>query len=108
MTNAPRDLVFTALADGTRRRIVEMLAGGSYRVNDLAAELGVTRQAVAKHLDVLADAGMTETDRRGRERLTSLRRSGLQPLRDWLDHYDRFWTERLQTLKRQIEEKDEI
>ena len=107
MTTAPSDLVFIALADGTRRHIVELLSDASYRVNDLAAELEVSRQAVAKHLDVLAEAGLTQTTRRGRERLTALRPGGLQPLKDWLDHYDRFWDERLEALKRQIEERND-
>lgn len=108
MTNHPTELVFAAMADGNRRRIVEMLSGGHrYRVNDLAAELGVTRQAVAKHLDVLGSAGVTETCRVGRERLTSLREGAFEPLRNWLDRYDRFWNDRLEALKQQIEERTE-
>lgn len=108
MIDHSTDLMFTALADGTRRRIVELLSGGRrYRVNDIAAEIGVTRQAVAKHLDVLGAAGMTTTIRNGRERLTSLQNNAFQPLKSWLDTYDRFWAERLGALKEIIEERDE-
>lgn len=96
--------VFTALADPTRRRIVELLAeGGQARVSALAQELPITRQAVGQHLDILGEAGMTRTERRGRERLTQLSEAAFEPVRDWLSHYDRFWAERLEILKTQVE-----
>jgi DNA-binding transcriptional ArsR family regulator len=100
-------LAFTALADPTRRRIVEILADrGPLRVSDVARMLPVTRQAVTKHLDVLSAAGITSTERQGRERITRLEESAFDPLRDWLRRYDRFWSERLDALKRQIEGRD--
>jgi DNA-binding transcriptional ArsR family regulator len=101
----PADLAFSALADPTRRRLVEVLARrGATRVSDLAEELPVTRQAVARHLDVLGEAGMTETEWRGRERLTALADGAFDPVRYWLEHYDRFWGERLGRLKARVEE----
>ncbi len=96
--------VFAALADPTRRRIVEMLSdGGERRLSDLAEAFDSTRQTVTRHLDVLAAAGITRTERRGRERLTSLSDGAFDPVRDWLQHYDRFWEERLVALKTLIE-----
>lgn len=100
--------VFTALADPTRRRIVELLAAdGPLRVLDMARQLPVTRQAVAKHLDVLAEAGITASEWRGRERLTVLVNGAFDPVQDWLKRYDRFWETKLDALKGRIEGRDE-
>src|SRR3954453_15360072 len=60
--------VFAALGDATRRTVYERLAAGSTTATQLAAELPVTRQAVAKHLAVLEDAGLVRAERAGRER----------------------------------------
>jgi DNA-binding transcriptional ArsR family regulator len=100
-------LAFTALADPTRRRIVEILSErGPQRVSDVTARLPVTRQAVSKHLDVLSAAGITATERQGRERITRLAEGAFEPLKDWLVRYDRFWSESLASLKKQIEGRD--
>ena len=97
-------LVFQALADPTRRRIVELLTTEeSLCVNDLASRFSMTRQAVTKHLNCLCDAGIVSTRRLGRERVATLRESGMGPARRWLDRYDRFWDQRLQDLKNIVE-----
>ncbi len=99
--------VFAALADPTRRRIVEMLSDGAERrLSDLADAFDSTRQTVTRHLDVLAAAGITRTERRGRERLTTLSDGAFDPLRDWLQCYDRFREERLAALKTFIEAEE--
>lgn len=96
---------FSALSDPTRRRIVEMLAtGGAQRVVDIAAHFAMSRQAVTKHLDVLDRTGVLVTERQGRERFNRLAEDAFDPIREWLERYDRFWSERLNELKRIIEE----
>lgn len=96
---------FTALSDPTRRRIVERLAiGGTQRVADLAEGFDMSRQAVTKHLDILARAGMVHSERRGRERLTRLAENAFHPILAWVRRYDRFWDDRLVELKRLVEE----
>jgi DNA-binding transcriptional ArsR family regulator len=98
---------FAALADPTRRRIVELLADGRrVCLTDLAAGFDASRQAVAKHLDVLDRAGLTTTVRRGRERLTALDEDAFAPIRTWLDHYARFWDEKLAGLKVMLEQEE--
>jgi DNA-binding transcriptional ArsR family regulator len=97
---------FAALADPTRRRIVELLADGrQMRLADLSSEFDATRQTVTRHLDVLNEAGLTTTRHHGRERLTAISEDAFQPIRAWLDHYDRFWGEKLAGLKALIEQE---
>ena len=97
--------VFAALGDPTRRRILELLADGSVlRVSDISEAFDMTRQAVTKHLNILRDAGMTETRWQGRDRLTSVSGTAVDPLRAWLAKYDAFWSEKLAQLKQNIEE----
>jgi DNA-binding transcriptional ArsR family regulator len=92
--------VFQALADPTRRQVVAMLSrAGSVTATELAARLPVTRQAVAKHLAALADAGLVSGAREGREvryRLTP------PPLRDavsWMAAVGAEWDDRLEALR---------
>ena len=96
--------MFAALGDPTRARIVELLSmGKSLRLSDLVQEFDSTRQTVTRHLEVLAAAGITMTERKGRERYTSLSEDAFDPIREWLSRYDRFWDERLDELKALIE-----
>jgi len=82
-----------------------MLAtGGARRVADIADNFDMSRQAVTKHLDVLDRTGVLITERRGRERFNSLAQNAFDPVREWLEHYDRFWNERLNALRQIIEE----
>ena len=101
------DDTFSALSDPTRRHIVELLADSdAMRVSELATKFNTTRQAVTKHLDVLCNAGLIATERRGRERISSISRHAFEPIRDWLNHYDRFWTGKLEDLKELIERRE--
>ena len=96
--------IFAALGDPTRQRIAELLADGhELRLSDLAEEFDLTRQTVTRHLDVLCAAGVAKTNWRGRERYTALSEEAFDPVRDWLGHYDRFWSGKLEELKEFIE-----
>jgi DNA-binding transcriptional ArsR family regulator len=107
MTQNRTDLLFFALSDATRRGIIASLSDGkSARVSDLAEEFGASRQAIAKHLDILSAAGVTTTQRQGRERLTALAEDAFDPMTDWLSRYDRFWGGKLEGLKALIEERE--
>ena len=97
--------IFAALADPTRRRVVEtLLAEGRTSVPALTAELPITRQAVAKHLATLRDAGLVErSPGRGREVLWELRPGALAPAAGWMQATQRAWEGRLDRLKRAVE-----
>jgi DNA-binding transcriptional ArsR family regulator len=82
------ETVLEALADGTRRRIIERLARGPASVADLAAGLPVSRPAVSQHLRVLLHAGLVGYHEQGTKNIYRLERAGFDLLRSWLD---RFW-----------------
>lgn len=97
--------VFAALADPTRRRILERLhREGPRSVTELAAPLAMTRQAVAKHLDVLEHAGLLERETRGRERVNRARPGPLDEVKHWLDACSAAWDERLGRLEAYLDD----
>jgi DNA-binding transcriptional ArsR family regulator len=99
-------LVFAALADPTRRHVVETLVrDGSTSVPALSSALPISRQAIAKHLAALGDAGLIERAPAGagREVRYRLRDGALRPASAWLDETAAAWDERLTRLKRKVE-----
>ena len=95
--------IFHALADPHRRTVVERLASrGDATATELAAELPVTRQAVAKHLAALAAAGLVAPTRVGRETRYRLTPEPLALAGDWLTRVGREWDDRLGALRRHL------
>jgi DNA-binding transcriptional ArsR family regulator len=95
--------VFDALADPNRRYVLEVLAGReTATATELAAELPVTRQAVAKHLAALNDAGLVERRRAGRETLYELTPAPLGDAMDWMASVGAEWDSRLSALRRHL------
>lgn len=100
------DRVFDALADPTRRFVVELLAGReSASQSELAAQLPVTRQAVAKHLSTLHAAGLVRSERRGRETRYALDGSPLDEAAAWLERVGSEWDGRLAALAQHVAER---
>ena len=87
-----------ALADPTRRTIVELLAERELSAGELAAHFETSRPAVSRHLRVLREQGLVQARVEGRRRLYSLDPEPLEELNEWLSHYRRFWTNRLDAL----------
>jgi len=97
--------LFAALGDETRLRMVVRMAGSeTLTITDLAAGTGITRQAVTKHLHVLAGAGVARCSRRGREQHWTLDGRRLQQARAFLDHVAAEWGSALARLKSFVEE----
>ena len=102
------DRVFPALADPTRRVLLDRLrAAGALSLAELSAELPMSRQAVTKHLEVLRVAGLVRVRREGRERLHELVPQPLRSVDDWLAPYAAEWDRRLARLRAQLDGVDE-
>jgi DNA-binding transcriptional ArsR family regulator len=92
------DATFVALADPTRRGVVQLLRARPRRAGELADELGMQPPAMSRHLRVLRDSGLVEEERSegdSRVRLYRLRRERFAELRGWLDQVETFWTGQL-------------
>ena len=86
---------FAALADPTRRRIVEMLAERDYAAGELARRFDMTQPAVSQHLKALRNAGLIRMRKDAQRRIYALHPAGLAELDAWLSRYRRFWNDRL-------------
>jgi DNA-binding transcriptional ArsR family regulator len=95
-------LAFGALADPTRRRIVEMLAGSELPAGEIARRFDMTAPAVSQHLKLLRTAGLVSVRRDAQRRIYALDPSGLAELDAWLARYRRFWHDRLASLEREL------
>jgi DNA-binding transcriptional ArsR family regulator len=95
--------VFDALGDPTRRHIVESLSQREATATQLAADLPVTRQAVAKHLTALRDAGLVESRRQGRETLYRVNAEPLDDAAAWIVRVGGEWDARLARLRSLVE-----
>lgn len=91
-----------ALADPTRRRIVELLAEGELTAGALAAEFATSRPGISRHLRVLREHGLVKVRERGRERVYALEPAPLAELDEWIGRYRAFWTNRLDALDTEI------
>jgi DNA-binding transcriptional ArsR family regulator len=90
---------FLALADPTRRRIIESLASGEAAFGELADQFDMTRPAVSQHLKVLREAGFVAVRKDAQRRIYRLNEEGLSELEQWLDTVKRFWSARLDDLE---------
>jgi DNA-binding transcriptional ArsR family regulator len=91
-----------ALADPTRRRIVELLATADLNAGELASNFDVSRPAVSRHLRVLRRHGLVRARIQGQQRVYSLDPAPLEELDEWLAHHRAFWANRLDALDTQI------
>jgi len=94
---------FTALADPTRRRIIERLAGGERCAGELGEDVAMTQPAISKHLRVLREAGLVVARAEAQHRIYRLRPETLREVDDWLARYRKFWDERLDALQAFVE-----
>ena len=97
--------VFRAIADPTRRAILDRLRAGGAPVNALAAAFSQSRPAISKHLRVLRQARLVREQRIGRERRYELDSVPLQEIAGWLEGYRAFWQSSLDNLKRFLEKR---
>ncbi len=98
-----QQLGFRALADPTRRNILQLLTHNDMTIAEVASNFQMTRAAVKKHLTILKEGNLISVQVCGRSRLNSLNSEGLKQIFDWFGYFDTFWDTHLNTLKTEIE-----
>ncbi|MEP6478025.1 MAG: metalloregulator ArsR/SmtB family transcription factor [Rhodoglobus sp.] len=104
MVNNRLDAVYSALADPTRRQMVERLRGGPMTVTQLAQPLTMTLAAVGKHISVLEEAGILRTQKQGRVRSCAVVPAALADATAWIEEQNHYWNDRVDSLTRYLEE----
>lgn len=99
---ARRD-VYQAIADPTRRGIIDMLAAGPYNVNTIAENFDMSRQAVSLHVKILIDCGLIIIRQKGRDRYCEAQFDQLGEVAVWIDQYRRHWDSKLDALETYLE-----
>lgn len=95
---------FAALADATRRGVLEQLACGDASITDLADRFGLTLTGMAKHVGVLEEAGLVNTEKIGRVRTCRIGPCRLEEEMEWIANYRQVWDARFDALERVVEE----
>ncbi len=104
MVTYSRSAIFDALADPTRRTILDLLRTDERSAGELADEFPVSRPAISRHLRVLREAGLVTQRKEAQWRVYRLVPEALREVDEWLDGYRVFWTARMHDLKRYVED----
>ncbi|MFI9510329.1 ArsR/SmtB family transcription factor [Nocardia sp. NPDC052566] len=98
LKSSTTDLVFGALANPTRRDILNLLLDGEQSVHDIAERFDMARPSVSEHLKVLRGCGLVAEEKRGRQRFYRVEAQPLHDVQTWLEPFERFWRARLRDL----------
>ena len=96
--------VFQAIADPTRRKIISVIAHETLTLNTVAASFDMSRQAVTKHVKILAECGLIELKTKGRECYCEPRLEKLNEIAGWIEQYRMFWSAHLDSMESYLEE----
>ncbi|MDF1996700.1 ArsR/SmtB family transcription factor [Peribacillus frigoritolerans] len=107
MTASEKHDVFQAIADPTRRKVLQLLAEGDLPISEITSHFSMSRTAIAKHLHILSEAELVSGRKVGREKRFRLQPEPLAELKQWLSFYDQFWDNKLSILKHVIENSGE-
>ena len=99
------DAVFGAVADSTRRSILDRLRDGTMTITQLAEPYGMSLNAVSKHIKILERAGLIRREIKGREHSCQLDAARLEEAMNWMSYYTGFWNDRLNALEKHLIEK---
>jgi len=91
--------VFQAIADPTRREIIQLLSKQSLNINAVADNFEVSRPAISRHVRILTECGLLVIRRQGRERYCQADLRKLKQVSDWTERYREFWTKKLDALE---------
>ncbi|RSL16087.1 ArsR family transcriptional regulator [Edaphobacter aggregans] len=107
-SNAVRlDSIFHALSDSTRRSILRDVSAKEKTVGEVAKPYAMSLAAVSKHLKVLEEAELIARERRGSFQIVRLKAKSLRPAEEWLAFYEKFWSEKIDSLQRYLEEGED-
>lgn len=99
--------VFQAIADPTRREIIDILASRSLPVNEIAGNFDISRPAVSKHIKILNECGLVVIRKQGRKRYCRADPRKLKTVVEWAEQYRKFWTQKLDALEALLNEEDD-
>jgi len=97
--------VFQAIADPTRREIINLIAHQSLNLNSIADNFSVSRPAISKHIKILTECGLVTIKQEGREHYCEANFSGFKEVSDFIEQYRIFWTEKLDALGKFLEKE---
>jgi DNA-binding transcriptional ArsR family regulator len=97
--------VFQAIADPTRRQIIEMVARRSLNVNEIAENFEVSRQAVSLHVKILIECGLVVIKKQGRERYCEAKLEQLNDVAEWVDYCKQFWSTQFNSLEKYLKKE---
>lgn len=90
--------VFQAIADPTRREIINLLAGHSMNLNSVADNFDISRPAISKHIKILTECGLVNISKQGRERYCEAKLDSLNEVAEWVEQYKKIWVKRFDNL----------
>jgi len=97
--------VFQAIADPTRREIIQLLSRQALNVNTVADNFDISRPAISRHVRILTECGLLVIRKEGRERYCQADLRKLKQVSDWTDRYREFWTKKLDDLEEFLEKE---
>lgn len=91
--------VYQAIADPTRREIINMLAHNSLNLNAVAEHFDISRPAISKHIKILTECGLIKIKQKGRDRYCEAKLDKLNEVSEWVEQYRKFWNTKLDALE---------
>ncbi len=107
MPRAMRRDVFQAIADPTRREIINLIAHKSLNLNTIADNFDISRPAISQHIKILTECGLIAIRQQGRERYCEAQLQPLNEVSAWVDQYRTFWNAKLDALEQFLEQENE-
>ena len=108
MPDIARRDVFQAIADPTRRQIIELVAEDAMNLNAIADNFNISRPAISQHIKILKECGIIEIETRGRERYCKVQPTSLIPAFLWLEQYKKQWVERIDAFEEHVNKLQSI
>jgi DNA-binding transcriptional ArsR family regulator len=96
--------VFQAIADPTRREIINLITQQSMHLNSVAEQFDVSRPAISKHIKILTECGLIVIKQQGRHRYCEAKLDQLNEVSDWVEQHRKFWTQKLDALENYLDE----